>query len=191
MTKRFAGMFLVAGAILATPGSFVFGSPPGVRHWTESLSTARSQLQGASAAGKAFIVGGSMADVYDSGSDTWSTLNLPAYHGSNVSITSSGDLVAFAGGYVGSHVYTDRVDIYNASAGTWDIGALSVGRSRMASVAVQDKIIFAGGLGGGRWCGQNSRHLRHFHGCVVCNTVAEYERRCSRRCCWLQGVLRG
>jgi len=102
-------------------------------------------VQGASAASKAFIVGGSLVDVYDSAAETWSTLNLPEYRKSYVSTVGSGDLVAFAGGYKGSSRHTDRVDIYNAATDAWDTGTLSVARSRMASVAVQDKIIFAGG----------------------------------------------
>ena len=56
-----------------------------------------------------------------------------------------GDLAIFAGGVVNSYTFSDMVDIYNFSTGTWTTATLSQARMFASATTVGDKVVFAGG----------------------------------------------
>jgi hypothetical protein len=112
-----------------------------------------------SAGNKAFFAGGlttgntgglAIINIYDAPSNTWSVDRL-SQERIEVAATTTGDHVFFGGGY--QHInmwdtpydYTSRVDIYNIATNKWSMAELSEARSGMAAIAINNKVIFAGG----------------------------------------------
>jgi len=87
----------------------------------------------------------SNVDIYDFGTQTWSTGHLSTAR-SDMSVATAGNKIFFVGG-VGSGFYgTTRVDIYDASTNTWSLSDLPSPASVVYSYAVVgNKVFFATG----------------------------------------------
>lgn len=130
-----------------------------------NLSSARTNIQCASAGNKILFMGGNPsgriwwnepvpADIYDISSNTWSVHMLvpdnpqSSHFRNGAGITSVGNKVFFAGGgdAIGDD-QTSKVDIYDASTNTWTKDNLSAARQGLTAATVGDKVLFAGGFG--------------------------------------------
>ncbi|MBK8923190.1 MAG: T9SS type A sorting domain-containing protein [Saprospirales bacterium] len=126
---------------------------------TASLSVPRAYAQGVSVGNKVLFAGGykvlgfnptaltfySTVDVYDTGSGTWSVLNLSKARGS-MGVAVADDLVFFAGGQTSVSAVTDQVDIYNNTTGTWSTAKLSEPRGFCAAARAGKYVLIAGGV---------------------------------------------
>ena len=97
-------------------------------------------------------------DIYDISSNSWSTKDLDKYPTwrADIGIADANNKIFMAGGgFWGDDIYTNRVDIYDASDNTWSITSLSEYRSASTGVSAGNKVFFAGGLsfgnGGEYW----------------------------------------
>ncbi len=128
----------------------VFRNPFAGADWLAAASVGNKVLFGGG-----FSAGGvpsNIVDICDTSSFpfTWSSGTLSQVRGNVVAAsvpTGSGDYKAlFAGGYTGS-AFSNVVDIYDASSGTWSSssGSLSVGRQSLAAASAGNKVVFAGG----------------------------------------------
>ena len=116
------------------------------------LSEARYGIATASANNKLLFAGGvpysngtgSKVDIYDLGSQTWTTaeLSLPRAF---LSAADVGGKIFFAGGQYES----SRIDIYDAGSDTWTTDELQEARSNLAVASVGNKVFFAGGMNNG------------------------------------------
>jgi len=137
-----------------------------------SLSSGRTEILAASAGDKILFIGGMHsgqnwwnesvpADIYDISNNTWSAhLLVPdnpqfTHFRLGAAIASIGNKILFAGGGDGmGDNQTSRVDIYDASSGTWSVAWLSRERQGVIAATVGDKVLFAGGFGypdGSNW----------------------------------------
>ena len=131
--------------------------------WTTAeLSQARYGISSAVLGNKIFFAGGykdgnrtsSAVDIYDVVTNTWTVANL-SVNRAEIAAGTVGNKVVFAGGvhaedgyWSGGSVFSDRVDIYDASLNTWTVAALSEKmRVGMAVTTVGNRIYFAGGTG--------------------------------------------
>jgi hypothetical protein len=98
------------------------------------------------AGGKNFQGTTAVVDIYHFSTGEWSTDFLSQARGF-ASATTVGNKVIIAGGITSLNNPTDRVDIYDASTGTWeDTQSLSVPRASQGNAAtVNDLAYFAGG----------------------------------------------
>jgi hypothetical protein len=162
-----------AGTKIVFAGGYINGNGSSTRvdifdfvtnTWTTAeLSQARYGISSNVIGNKIFFAGGykdanrtsSRVDIYDVVANTWSTTEL-SQDRAEIAAGAAGDKVLFAGGvhaedgYWGSEltVFSDRVDIYDASSNTWSVAALSARmRVGMAATTVGSKIYFAGGTG--------------------------------------------
>jgi len=136
------------------------------------LSSARIKLFTASAGNKILFIGGMHsrqnwwnepvpADIYDISNNTWSVHWLVpdnpqfTHFRLGAAIASVGDKILFAGGGDGmGDNQTSRVDIYDASSGSWSKADLSTERQGVTAAVVGNKVLFAGGFGyavGNNW----------------------------------------
>ncbi|HMK24580.1 MAG TPA: PKD domain-containing protein [Chitinophagaceae bacterium] len=112
------------------------------------LSTPRYGMTTASVGNKILFAGGvpystgtgRRVDIYDMGSQTWSTAELSGPK-EYISAATVGHLVFFAGGQTES----SRIDIYDANNDTWSTDELSEARSDLVVAAAGNKVLFAGG----------------------------------------------
>jgi hypothetical protein len=127
--------------------------------WTiAALSQARSGIATLVIGNKIFFGGGyiypntasARVDIYDFVSNTWSTVELSmARWGMAAAVANKRAL--FAGGCYdlygpGSNfLFTNRVDIYDATGNSWSTSALSEARVEFTGSTVGNKIYFAGG----------------------------------------------
>jgi N-acetylneuraminic acid mutarotase len=132
--------------------------------WTTAeLSEARSYMAAATLGNKVFFAGGgnwgingnsfyngsSVVDIYDNSTNTWSkaSLSVGRYE---LSATVSGSQIYFAGGLtapVFGQGHVERtIDIFDGSNNTWSVSELYEPKADMASIAVGNKIFWAGGL---------------------------------------------
>jgi hypothetical protein len=71
-------------------------------------------------------------------------MNMSVYR-ENLGCASAGQAILFAGGYESGGHYTDAVDQYDSSTGTWSQANLSLARQLLCGVSVGDLALFAGG----------------------------------------------
>ena len=115
-----------------------------------------------SAGGKMFIAGGnnypgpenfSDIDVYDKETGEWTIEYLSEERAIFGGAVACGTKVFFAGGHIHTNgatatAYTDVIDIYDTETDAWSIDSLTVPRGFIGSVAVENKVYFAGGATG-------------------------------------------
>ena len=118
------------------------------------LSQPRTHMAVASAGNKLLYAGGlvgnaetSRVDIYDIGSNSWSTASLSQARYWIGSVTV-GSKIYFAGGIVDGEPVT-TIDVYDASTNNWSVLNLSLAGHSIAAAGVGNKIIFAGGNGNG------------------------------------------
>jgi len=124
------------------------------------LSIGRVNIITAAANNKILFAGGSSyykdstgvpirrVDVYDINSNSWSIKDLYEYPTWRLAmgIAAAGDKIFIAGGgFWGDDIYTNRVDIYNASDDSWSLASLSEFRTATIGVSSGNKVFFAGG----------------------------------------------
>ena len=102
-----------------------------------AVATAESRTCGA---------GGSVVDIYDSSTDTWSTARLSVPR-RDMAAASTGTKAFFAGGWTGTGEVSAVVDIYDAATGIWSTDVLVEPRRNLAAASVGAKVLFAGGFG--------------------------------------------
>ena len=125
---------------------------------TAELSKARYQMATAVLGNKVFFAGGldgspssiSTVDIYDAATNSWSVAQLSQGRAA-LSAAAVGNKVVFAGGFyyvntVGDLLFSNVVDIYDATLNTWTTSALSIPRGMLTATAVANKIYFAGGV---------------------------------------------
>ena len=82
-------------------------------------------------------------DIYDFGTQTWSTAHLSTARADMTAVTA-GNKIFFVGGEVPGFYGTTRVDIYDASTNTWSFSDLPSPASIVYSYAVVgNKVFFA------------------------------------------------
>jgi hypothetical protein len=96
------------------------------------------------AGNKVFFADGGKVDVYDTSTGLWSEINLPEQQAAPT-VTTVGNKIYFAGGWVNN--LSNVVDIYDNATGTWSTtSSLSQPTAEMASIYVNGKIYWAGGV---------------------------------------------
>lgn len=126
-------------------------------NWLSShLSQGRIHLAIASAGNKILFAGGlrgnvpidslfsDRVDIYDLKTDKWSSSHLSQGR-SNLTATSSGNRIFFAGGEYSTNISSNVIDIYDVTTGKWTIDHLSQASGYLQGISVSNKIIFAGG----------------------------------------------
>jgi hypothetical protein len=124
---------------------------------TAELTQARIGIASATLGDLVFFAGGSYGernasdrvDIYNNATNTWSTITLSDAR-TNLEATMVGDKVYFAGGIsdpVSSQAYpSKRIDVYDGASGNMTIATdLGEGKGHFASIAVGNKIVWAGG----------------------------------------------
>jgi N-acetylneuraminic acid mutarotase len=124
------------------------------------LSIGRVNIITAAANNKILFAGGSSyykdstgipirrVDVYDINSNSWSMKDLYKYPTwrLDMGIAAVNNKIFIAGGgFWGDDIYTNQVDIYNASDNSWSSAVLSEFRSATTGVSAGNKVLFAGG----------------------------------------------
>jgi len=148
----------------------VYDTADGTWSQTHALSVGRWSPEGASVGSKILFAGGSVSsdaswganaaeasitvgtvDIIDVVTDAKTTATLSIGRG-RMAVATVGNLVIFAGGRVmvadGTRSETDRVDVYDASDGSWSTASLSSPRSSAAAVTAGHAVYVGGGLGG-------------------------------------------
>lgn len=134
---------------------------------TDNLSLDRTEMAAAAAGNKVLFAGGVHAedgywfggttftervDIYDAVTNTWSAAALSEHIRASMSATVIGGKIYFAGGTGNWSLYdlgsTSKIDIYDVASGSWSQSSLSEGRGFHASIAVNNKNYWAGGLNG-------------------------------------------
>jgi hypothetical protein len=126
---------------------------------TAELSQARIGIAAATLGDLVFFAGGSYGDgerntsdrvdIYNNTTDTWSTITLSDAR-TDLEATVVGDKVYFAGGISDSTNFgaysSKRIDVYDGASGNMSIATdLGEGKGDFASIAVGNKIFWAGG----------------------------------------------
>ena len=121
---------------------------------TAQLSSPRCPT-GASAGGKIIFFGGddmnssSRVDIYDEATNAWTNTLLSESRYINQAAIA-GNKIFLAGGSsglfgVGGSSISKRIDVFDATSGTWSIDSLSMERAVMGSINVNNKIYWGGG----------------------------------------------
>ena len=121
---------------------------------TAQLSSPRSPT-GASAGGKIIFFGGddmhpsSSVDIYDEATNLWTSTLLSEGRYINQAATA-GNKIFLAGGSSGlfgsgGNSISKKIDVFDALSGTWSIDSLSMQRSVMGSISINNKIYWGGG----------------------------------------------
>jgi N-acetylneuraminic acid mutarotase len=126
---------------------------------TAELGQPRSYLSAATVGHQVFFAGGgnwaqgyytgtNWVDIYDDSAKTWSSTTLSEARYS-LTATTSGHKIFFAGGRTAAPIAGGQVsatiDIYDADNNSWSVSHLYEPKADMASIAVGDKIFWAGG----------------------------------------------
>lgn len=119
------------------------------------VSQTRGGMSVASSGNKIFFAGGvsqsvpsSRVDIYDIGTNTWSTAELCAGR-YLIAIVAAGNKIFFGGGETLDGTWpVDSVDIYNISTNNWSVAHLSTAGNGIVAATVGNKVFFAGGDGG-------------------------------------------
>jgi len=128
------------------------------QNWTTiQTSQARVGVTTIAAGNKVFFAGGvssweynytptSTVDIYDITTNTWSISNLSEARGYCTAVVS-GNKIFFAGGLKSNNALSNKVDIYDLESNSWSSAVLPGGARQVgAAVAVQNKVLFCGGL---------------------------------------------
>ncbi|MBS1598594.1 MAG: IPT/TIG domain-containing protein [Bacteroidetes bacterium] len=129
--------------------------------WTShQLTEEKSDLAGAAAGNMILFAGGrnngasgslysKTVDIYNALSGTWSSAQLSEAR-DFLAGAGAGDKILFGGGDIyysnSGNIFSNVVDIYNTTSGTWTTSQLSERRGYLAAAAMGNKIVFAGGL---------------------------------------------
>lgn len=130
----------------ATIGNKVFFAGGGI--WGP-LTTGSTQL---------FHIGSTVVDIYDNATNSWTTSTLSEGR-FELSATTAGNKIFFAGGLKSIYTVSDKIDVYDASFGAWSESNLQELKTGQASVAFDNKIMWAGGANTGFWYGYNLTNL--------------------------------
>jgi hypothetical protein len=133
---------------------------------TATLSIARHELAATSSGNLVFFGGGwnqtggttpyNQVDIYNISDNSWSTATLSQAR-AGLAATSVGNVILFAGGYNSNTTFnpayfSNVVDIYNVTSGTWSSATLSQGRWYLAATTVANRYaLFAGGYNGSNY----------------------------------------
>jgi N-acetylneuraminic acid mutarotase len=91
-----------------------------------------------------YFVGWDVVDIYDNNTNSWTTARLSEGR-YELSATTVGNKIYFAGGLNNIFSISTTIDIYDALSNTWSISKLQKPRTGHAGVASGNKIIWAGG----------------------------------------------
>jgi len=136
--------------------------------WTVShLSTAGNSIAGTRVGNKLLFAGGdggfpglnreTRVDIYDLTTNTWSTASLTAEKRGWHSAVTVGNKVYIAGGetkvrpgysWDNNWGASNKIDVYDNSTGTWSTSTMFEAKMAMGTIAVNDKIYWAGGMTG-------------------------------------------
>lgn len=130
------------------------------------LSIGRQNMVTAAVNNKVLFVGGSVfgadntgsstrrVDIYDINSNSWSTKDLgpfPTWR-FDMGISSADNKIFIAGGgFWGDDLYTNEVDVYNATDNSWSSTSLSEARTASTGVSAGNNVFFAGGYSYPYW----------------------------------------
>jgi len=127
------------------------------------LSKGREYLAAATIGNKVFLAGGTswetsasgystwvtsnVVDIYDNITGSWTTASLSERR-SNLTATTAGNKIYFAGGYAGPMVtnISPVIDVFDASTNSWSVSFLQQAKASHASVVVGDKIFWGAGI---------------------------------------------
>jgi autotransporter-associated beta strand protein len=128
--------------------------------WTTSTLSQARYNSSAAGAGNDIVFGGglirpnfvlqttSTVDIYNTATNTWTASNLSQSR-SWLAATSLGNNVYFGGGESinsnSDQSYSNAVDIFDTTAGTWSTATLSQARYAPTAAALGTKVFFAGG----------------------------------------------
>ena len=123
--------------------------------WSTAQLTSPRCPTGASAGGKIIFFGGddmypsSRVDIYDEATNSWTNTLLSESRYINQAAIA-GNKIFLAGGSsglfgVGGSSISKRIDVFDATSGTWSIDSLSMERAVMGSINVNNKIYWGGG----------------------------------------------
>ena len=128
--------------------------------WSVSSLSEKGHFTTATVGNKVFFTGGNgvnngpsgTVDIYDLSTNIWSTATLSEARW-NMSAVTANNQIYFAGGRIpipGSDTtedYSNRIDIYDNATSSWSVSVLTEPKWVMGSIAVNNKIYWAGGLG--------------------------------------------
>jgi hypothetical protein len=128
------------------------------------LSKDREYLAAATIGNKVFFAGGTswetsasgystwvtsnIVDIYDDITGSWTTAGLSERR-SNLTATTAGNKIYFAGGYAGPNQITNIspvIDVFDATTNSWSVSYLEQAKALHASVALGDKIFWCAGI---------------------------------------------
>lgn len=133
---------------------------PSTNSWeTNSLSQARSFSTAVPVGNKVLFAGGidyvsleeyDVVDIFDTLTQTWEVANLskPGFYVQAVSYQNTALFAGFYDVVTFSPLnmsFSNVVNIYNATTGTWSVDTLSQARGNMSATVVGDLALFAGG----------------------------------------------
>jgi hypothetical protein len=127
------------------------------------LSKGREYLAAATVGNKVFFAGGTSwetsssgystwvtsdaIDIYDNITNTWTTAALSESR-SNLTATTAGSKIYFAGGFAGPLInnVSPVIDVFDANTNSWSASYLQQAKASHASVAMGDKIFWGAGI---------------------------------------------
>jgi hypothetical protein len=128
--------------------------------WSIAQLSSPRITTGTSAGNKVIFAGGAdlweytqwpsnVVDIYDASTNSWTNTLLTEYKGFT-QIATSGTKVYLAGGAYtltgwAGHGLSKRIDIYDASSGSWSVDYLNNERGAMGAISANNKIFWAGG----------------------------------------------
>jgi hypothetical protein len=139
----------------------IYDTASGTWSLGEELSVGRWEPAGASVGSKVLFAGGAnfeegrgetlaAVDIIDTVTNG-KTIAALSIGRKAMAVATVGSLVVFAGGRIITvdqvHSESDRVDVYDASDGSWSTASLSMARSWAAAVTVGHAVYVGGGLG--------------------------------------------
>jgi K319-like protein/Kelch motif protein len=100
-----------------------------------------------SASGYSTWVTSDVVDIYDNITGSWTTASL-SQRRSNLTATTAGNKIYFAGGYAGPMVtnVSPVIDVFDASTNSWSASYLQQAKASHASVVLGDKIFWGAGI---------------------------------------------
>ncbi|MFT5290931.1 MAG: hypothetical protein ACI8QC_002179 [Planctomycetota bacterium] len=143
---------LVLSLILAASGAT---SAPAQQWRIENLSVARQSFATVAIDNLVLFAGGRVGnaimddvDIYDTTTCQWAKIYLPVPR-TNLSATTVGQYVLFAGGFQSGFVVSNVVDILDTVTMNWTQVNLSQARASVGMTTVGNKVLVAGGAGQG------------------------------------------
>ena len=140
---------------------------------TAELSAARQGLVAATVGDKVLFAGGfgypdgsnwgefNTVDIYDNSNNSWSTATLSQAR-MDITATTAGSKIYFAGGFIGGINASKTIDIYDVVTNSWSVSSLQQPRTWMASIFAGGKIFWAGGANiwnGAEWVNNDNTEI--------------------------------